>query len=140
MLGRRDKSFTLIELMVVVVIIGVLVVLGLRAYFGQVEKARIVVTRANVSTIQFFIQAELIDETVSEVNSLVGSPGADSILITSSGIHNPFTGEAQIINGVAGASGNEGDVYVTLVGDVFYINGNGTDGLDVFVDPLRATK
>ncbi len=138
MLGRRDKSFTLIELMVVVVIIGVLVVLGLRAYFGQVEKARIVVTRANVSTIQFFIQAELIDETVSEVNSLVGSPGAESTLIAASGIHNPFTGLAQAINGTAG--GKEGDVYVTKSENVFYINGNGTDGLDVFVDPLRATK
>ncbi|MBA7525111.1 hypothetical protein ES705_42062 [subsurface metagenome] len=138
MLGRRDKSFTLIELMVVVVIIGVLVVLGLRAYFGQVEKARIVVVRANVSTIQFFIQAELLDKTVTKVNTLVGIPGAASILITSSGIHNPFTGEAQIINGVAG--GTPGDVYVTESDNVFYINGNGTDGLDVFVDPLRATK
>ena len=140
MLGRRDKSFTLIELMVVVVIIGVLVVLGLRAYFGQVEKARIVVVRANVSTIQFFIQAELLDKTVTKVNTLVGIPGAESTLIAASGIHNPFTGLAQGKNGAAGASGNEGDVYVTESENVFYINGNGTDGLDVFVDPLRATK
>ena len=139
-LRKSKKGFTLIELMVVIAIIGILAVVGLRFYSGQVEKSRIAVVKANVGTIQFFIQAELLDKTVSAVNTLVGSPGVTSTLITSSGIHNPFTGEAQTMNGTAGADGNPGDVYATESGGIFSINGNNADGSDVYVTPLTARK
>ncbi|MBA7531247.1 hypothetical protein ES705_23458 [subsurface metagenome] len=139
---RSKRGFTLIELMVVVVIIAVLVVLGFRFYSGQVEKAKNTVTKANVSTIQFFVQAELIDDTVVEVNAYVtnASSVTSPNIYDDSGIHNPFTGEAQTANGVKGADGLPGDIYVTESDGIFYINGNDADGSDVFVNPLTARK
>ncbi|MBA7585371.1 hypothetical protein ES708_27346 [subsurface metagenome] len=139
-LKRSKEGFTLIELMVVVAIITVLVVMGARFYSGQVDKARNAVVKANVSTIQFFIQAELLDETVSAVNSVVGTAGADSALIISASIHNPYTGTAQKRNGIAGVGGDPGDVYVTEIDGIFSINGNNADEKDVYATPLTARK
>ncbi len=140
MLKRSKKGFTLIELMVVIAIIGVLGLLGLRVYTGQMDKAKNALVKANVGTIQTLIQAELADETVSVVwtyvTALTGTPN----IFDDSGIRNPFTGTAQTANGIAGTSGDPGDVYVTKSGTVFSINGNGADESDVYVTPLVASK
>lgn len=66
---KSKKGFTLIELMVVVAIIGVLVLLGLRAYATQKERAANAIVKANASTIQ---------------TMLVGYMGDNEILLTSS--------------------------------------------------------
>ena len=51
-LRKSNKGFTLIELMVVVMIIGVLVLLGLRAYSSQKQRAMNSIVKANAGTIQ----------------------------------------------------------------------------------------
>ena len=145
-LKESKKGFTLIELMVVVVIIGVLAVIGLRAYSGQVDKAKDAVTKANVGTIQTLIQAELADETVVTVWTYVTASSSTAVpnIYDDAGIHNPFTNEAQTANGIAGINGTPGDVYVekegTFPNEYFSINGNNADGSDVYDKALTARK
>ena len=61
---KSNKGFTLIELMVVVAIIGVLVLLGLRAYSSQKERAANAIVKANASTIQTMIVGYMGDHDI----------------------------------------------------------------------------
>ena len=61
---KSKKGFTLIELMVVVAIIGVLVLLGLRAYATQKERAANAIVKANASTIQTMLVAYMGDNDI----------------------------------------------------------------------------
>ena len=71
-LRKSKKGFTLIELMVVVAIIGVLVLLGLRAYATQKERAANAIAKANASTIQTMLVGYMGDNEI-----LVASATAD---------------------------------------------------------------
>ncbi len=146
---KSKKGFTLIELMVVVAIIGVLALLGLRLYTGQQEKAKNAIVKANAGTIQTLIQANLADESVSDVWADIDT--TDTGLFARAGIHNPFAGAPQINNGVEGTTA--GNVYVVAY-DIdnnvatddtiiyFVINGNNgaTTMGNVFNTPLTARK
>lgn len=63
-LRKSKKGFTLIELMVVVAIIGVLVLLGLRAYSSQKQRAMNSIAKANASTIQTMLVGYMGDHTI----------------------------------------------------------------------------
>ena len=56
----KQKAFTLMELMIVIVIIGILSAVGMVMFCGQAEKAKIVATKANHKTATMFIQIEII--------------------------------------------------------------------------------
>ena len=60
--------------MVVVVIIGILAFLGVRVYAGQQDKAKNVVVKANCSTIQTLIQANMADKDYNQTGE---TPEAD---------------------------------------------------------------
>jgi len=47
LMGRNNKGFTLVELMVVVIIIGILVTIAIPVYTGAQEKAQITAIQAN---------------------------------------------------------------------------------------------
>ncbi len=66
---RRQQGFTLIELMVVVVIIGILVSIGILVYGGVQQRARDTADEANVrtlnsATLQWMMQDESNDPRV----------------------------------------------------------------------------
>ena len=47
----KQKAFTLMELMIVIVIIGILSAVGMVMFGGQAEKAKIAATKANYNTV-----------------------------------------------------------------------------------------
>ena len=51
MIGKNDKAFTLIELLVVVAIIGILAAVGVVAYNGYTNSAKVSVSKSNHNTV-----------------------------------------------------------------------------------------
>ena len=80
-LRKSKKGFTLIELMVVVAIIGVLVLLGLRAYSSQKQRAMNSIAKANASTIQTMLVGYMGDHSINiatgtaDITAAIGAAG-----------------------------------------------------------------
>ena len=68
----KQKAFTLMELMIVIVIIGILSAVGMVMFGGQTEKAKIAATKANFRNIQNFLVVEFMpDIDCGSVNLIV---------------------------------------------------------------------
>ena len=118
---KSKKGFTLIELMVVVVIIGVLALLGLRLYLTQIAKSNNALVKANAGTVQTTIQGDLAD-----VNpGVVWADWQLGTLVVRTGIHNPLSKLPQLLHADDGASCLAGDVWVSYDASaaIFTING-----------------
>ena len=74
-LRKSKKGFTLIELMVVVAIIGVLVLLGLRAYSSQKQRAMNSIAKANASTIQTMLVGYMGDHDINGYSDIEAALG-----------------------------------------------------------------
>ena len=94
-LRKSKKGFTLIELMVVVAIIGVLVLLGLRAYSSQKQRAMNSIAKANASTIQTMLVGYMGDHDIngySDIEAALG--GAPDFPLES--MVNPYSAIANV--------------------------------------------
>ena len=82
---KSKKGFTLIELMVVVIIIGVLVLLGLRAYATQKERAMNSIAKANAATVQTMLVAYMGDNNILIADYLTDIPKALNNVLAETG-------------------------------------------------------
>ena len=120
---KNKKGFTLIELSVVIVIIGILALYGLRFYLTQIDKAKNAIVKANAGTVQTLIQAELADRNINTRDEAVD-------IAKVAGLHNPFNGVAMNLAGWFPESANvPGQIQITLSDGVFSIQGYGADSL-----------
>ena len=67
---KDKKGFTLLELLVVVLIIGILAAIALPQYRKAVEKSKVAEALVNIKNIEDSINRLLLAETVDEINSL----------------------------------------------------------------------
>ena len=124
---KSKKGFTLIELMVVVVIIGVLALLGLRLYLTQIAKSNNALIKANAGTVQTTIQGDLADADPADVWIDWQTNGG---LVDRTGIHNPLDKEPQGTSPTSQITAFAGEVWVSYseTDAMFSINGKDAAG------------
>jgi len=112
MLKRNQGGFTLIELMVVIVIIGILVAIALPNFIGAQDRAKVSSVKSNMRTFQTMVETYGVDfggRYPDTVDILEAAAGTGSYLKTYS---NPFTGKALTVAATAeGEVLAEGIVY-----------------------------
>ena len=69
----KQQAFSLMELMIVIVIIGILAVGGVMIFGGAVEKAKIAVTKKNHRSVVKFITYELMQCNMGETTVMSGN-------------------------------------------------------------------
>ena len=152
-LRKSKKGFTLIELMVVVMIIGVLVLLGLRAYSSQKERAMNAIVKANAGTMQTMLVGYLGDMDITTNDGATKSiehclGDVEEVMIEN--MVNPYDNTEQVYRFSAGGSSAfdtadaayQGMVDVVRVEtNILYVNGRGKEGeLLLLPNSLPANK
>lgn len=80
-LKKDQRGFTLVELMVVVVIIGILVAIAVPVYNSTQEKAKVTADKANIRIIEGAIQIYFLENLDKETNFLDGTVNEEHALI-----------------------------------------------------------
>jgi len=134
---KSKKGFTLIELMVVVAIIGVLVLLGLRAYSSQKERAMNSIVKANAGTIQTMLVGFMGDQDIAVEGTITVALNAGTSGIPLEKMLNPYNNGVAVFAVEPAASdfnqavnlANQGKVVCILysINDV-WVNGRGKKG------------
>lgn len=94
MRSAGQKGFTLIELMVVIVIIGILVAIALPNFIGAQDRAKMASVKANARTLQVVVETYAVDwggsypSTISAITSMEGYKS----------FNNPYTGLPGVAN------------------------------------------
>ena len=148
-LRKNKKGFTLIELMVVVMIIGVLVLLGLRAYSSQKERAMNSIVKANAGTIQTMLVGYMGDQDISTNPDIELCLGDDALLMIENMV-NPYddthpvyrisAGGTSVFDATPADTFGQVDV-LRVAANILYVNARGRDSeLLLIPNSLPANK
>lgn len=146
MLRKSKNGYTLIELIVVVAIFGVLVLLGLRTYIPQKERATNSMAKANASTIQTMLVGYMGNHDILVVSAEADITAALDSVVAETGtplesMVNPYSDSAGVYHiDTAGASdfdaaavGYQGKVSVLCKADNdLLVNARGKEGEPLF--------
>ena len=143
---KSKKGFTLIELMVIVTIIGILVLMSLRTYAPQKQRATNSVAKANAATVQTMLVgymgshdilvANATADITAALNGVVPETGTplESMVnpyITTAGVYHIDTAGASDFD--AAAADHQGKVSVLCKADNdLLVNARGKEGETLF--------
>ena len=141
-LRKNKKGFTLIELLVVIAIIGVLVLLGLKTYVPQRERAFNSIAKTNANTVQTMLVGYMGSHDILVVSSAADITAALDGVVAETGtplesMVNPYSDTAGVYHiDTAGTSdfdaaavGHQGKVSVLCKADNdLLVNARGKDG------------
>ncbi len=99
-MDEKDKGFTLVELLVVMIIIGILAAIAIPVFMNQRKKARDTSTKADVST----VGKEIATYYVDGAGTLTATV-ADGVLTIASDDTVPYTATINLSKGTAAKSG-----------------------------------
>ena len=136
----KQNAFTLMELMIVIVIIGILSAVGMVMFGGQAEKAKIAASKANHKSATKYIKIEVMKCDLGETSVMEGNLTCagrshqkviDAIVKSLSDFKNPYGKGSQAANDTAVTDGggwsNDYDIgYIRLQVWADYVIGVGT--------------
>jgi prepilin-type N-terminal cleavage/methylation domain-containing protein len=145
-LSKNKKGFTLIELMVVVAIFGVLLLLSLRTYSPQKDRAANAIVKANAGTIQTLLLGYMGNHDILAASAAADIAAALNGVAAETGTSlesmiNPYSNTAGVYHiDTAGASdfdaaavGHQGKVSVLCKADNdLFVNARGKEGETLF--------